>query len=145
MSHDLVLADRPPLAWRRRPAALLAVAAARLLATRSPHRITRVLTRVRTGATPATADQTLAARNAVVAVSRHCATDSSCLQRSLATALLCRLRGTWPTWHTGVRTRPFGAHAWVEADGAPIGERHPADYYTPILTVPPAPTTGTRP
>jgi hypothetical protein len=32
--------------------------------------------------------------------------------------LLCRLRGQWPTWCVGAwRIPPFGAHAWVEADG----------------------------
>jgi hypothetical protein len=61
-----------------------------------------------------------------------------CLQRSLATALLCRLRGSWPTWCTGVRTMPFGAHAWVEADGVPVDEPDPPGHYRPVITVPPA-------
>jgi hypothetical protein len=72
-----------------------------------------------------------------VAVSVLCAGEG-CLQRSLATALLCRLRGTWPTWCTGVRTMPFSAHAWVEADGEPVDEPHPAGHYRPVITVPPA-------
>ncbi|WP_443072538.1 lasso peptide biosynthesis B2 protein [Streptomyces sp. RPT161] len=54
-----------------------------------------------------------------------------------ASALLCRLGGTWPTWCTGVRTTPFRAHAWVEVGGVPIGEPVPAGYYTPTLKVPP--------
>nr|WP_244207230.1 lasso peptide biosynthesis protein [Streptomyces swartbergensis] len=29
------------------------------------------------------------------------------------------------------------AHAWVEADGQPIGDPHPAGYYTPTMTVGP--------
>ncbi|MDT0343790.1 lasso peptide biosynthesis B2 protein [Streptomyces litchfieldiae] len=125
-----------PLPARRRLAARLAVAAARVLAALPPRRIHTVLILIRTGATPATPAQARAAREAVVTVSVRCA-GQGCLQRSLATALLCRLGGTWPTWRTGVRMGPFRAHAWVEADGIPIGEREPAGYFTPTLTVPP--------
>lgn len=72
----------------------------------------------------------------MVAVSLLCAGDG-CLPRSLATALLCRLRGTWPTWCAGARTAPFAAHAWVEVAGEPVGEPHPAGYYRALVTVPP--------
>ncbi|MFI2077325.1 MULTISPECIES: lasso peptide biosynthesis B2 protein [Streptomyces] len=49
-----------------------------------------------------------------------------CLQRSLATALLCQLGGTWPTWCTGVRTPPFATHAWAEpTDNASGNPRTP--------------------
>ncbi|WP_320783357.1 lasso peptide biosynthesis B2 protein [Streptomyces sp. CRN 30] len=137
MSHDVTLAAREPLPPSRWPAAWLAVAAARLLATRSPYTIGRVLRRLRGGAAPATTAQASAARAAVVTVSRRCATDTGCLQRSLAAALLCRLGGVWPTWCTGVRTRPFSAHAWIAVDGTPVSERQSADYYTPVLTIPP--------
>jgi hypothetical protein len=126
------------LPWRRRASALLAVAAARALATLPPRRIRRVLHLARRGAAPASADQALAAREAVLAVSARCAAEG-CLQRSLATVLLCRMNGVWPTWCVGVRTRPFRAHAWVQVDGRPVGEPHPADYYRPIVTVPSAP------
>ncbi|MFJ8716444.1 lasso peptide biosynthesis B2 protein [Streptomyces violaceus] len=27
-----------------------------------------------------------------------------------------------PTWCSGVRTSPFAAHAWVEADDRPVGD-----------------------
>ncbi|MEU6180649.1 lasso peptide biosynthesis B2 protein [Streptomyces coeruleorubidus] len=62
-----------------------------------------------------------------------------CLQRSIATALLCRFRGVWPTWCTGVRTQPFAAHAWVEAEDQLIGESYPKGHYRPLLTIGPAP------
>ncbi|GLW09540.1 hypothetical protein Misp01_46690 [Microtetraspora sp. NBRC 13810] len=123
---------RPSL--RRRVAALPAVGVARLLAPLPPHRIRRVLRLVRRGAGPATAAQALAAREAVVSVSARCRGEG-CLERSLATALLCRMAGTWPTWHAGVRTQPFRAHAWVEADGRPIGEPYPTGHFRPIMTV----------
>ncbi|WP_246571827.1 lasso peptide biosynthesis B2 protein [Streptomyces tauricus] len=124
----------PPLRWRL--PALLAVAIARPLSALPPRRIHAALRLARTGAAPAAAGRTLSARNAVVAVSTRCA-GQGCLQRSLATALLCRMTGMWPTWCTGVRTAPFQAHAWVEAEGMPIGEPHPPGYYAPTLTVPP--------
>jgi Transglutaminase-like superfamily len=132
------------LEYRRRlPAhqhalALLAVSAARLLATTlRPHQLRRVLELARCGARPATAEQAHTARQAVVAVSLRCA-GQGCLQRSIAAALYCRARGSWPIWCTGVRTRPFVAHAWIEVEGQPIGELYPAGYYRPLLTVPPA-------
>jgi hypothetical protein len=127
--------ERPP--WRIRLAAHFAVALARLLARQSPGRIRRLLLVIRRGARPATQGEASAARRAVVAVSVLCAGEG-CLQRSLATALLCRLRGSWPTWCTGVRTMPFGAHAWVEAAGVPVDEPDPPGRYRPVIVVPPS-------
>ncbi|GHF41788.1 lasso peptide biosynthesis B2 protein [Streptomyces morookaense] len=135
MSTPVALGKRAAPALRRRLAAHLAVAAARLLAMLPPARIRTVLLIARMGAAPAHTRQAQAARDDVVAVSTLCA-GQGCLQRSLATALLCRLGGTWPTWCTGVRTAPFRAHAWVEADGQPVGEPDPPGYYTPTLSVP---------
>jgi len=60
-------------------------------------------------------------RALVVAVSTLCAGEG-CLPRSIATALLARSHGYGVTWCTGVRDRPFAAHAWVEIDGCPVGE-----------------------
>ncbi|WP_432152909.1 lasso peptide biosynthesis B2 protein [Streptomyces tricolor] len=130
---------------RRRLLALLAVAAARPLATTRPQRIRAVLRLVRRGAAPATRQQAAAARQAVVTVSPRCAAGRSCLHRSLATALLCRAWGTWPTWCTGVRTDPFRAHAWVAVGSEPVGEPAHERGYTPVITVPPLPPTGNRP
>ena len=120
----------------RRVLARLAVAAARLLATRSPRRIRTVLGWLRRGAKPATFEQAKAARDTVVAVSLACAAREGCVPRSLATILLCRLRGQWPTWCVGARrVPPFGAHAWVEADGRQVGEDYPPDYFRVFFTV----------
>lgn len=122
------------------PARLLAYAVigvARVLATRSPARIRAVLGVVRHGARPATYEQAKAARDTVVAVSLTCAAREGCLPRSLATALLCRLHGSWPAWCVGARRLPpFAAHAWVEAEGAMVDEDYPADYFRPLLRVP---------
>src|SRR6266498_3615854 len=121
----------------RRVLARLAVAAARLLATRSPRRIRTVLGWLRRGAKPATFEQAKAARDTVVAVSLACAAREGCVPRSLATVLLCRLRGRWATWCVGARrVPPFAAHAWVEADGIMVGEDYPPDYFRTLFTVP---------
>ncbi len=136
------------LPLRRRPAALVAVGTARVLAHLPPRRIRAVLTLLRRRAAPATYQQVKDAQDAVLAVSVLCG-GRFCLQRSLATTLLCRIRGVWPTWCTGVRTAPFVAHAWVEADGHPVGEPQGPGYYRPLITIPPAhhvtyEGTGTR-
>jgi transglutaminase superfamily protein len=128
-------ASAPPR--RLRPPALLAAGIARLLTRLPPARLRRVLTFASRGARPASAAQAMRARNAVVYVSLACA-GPRCLQRSIATALLCRLGGTWPQWCTGVVTEPFAAHAWVAVDGEPVGEdsRHVRAFHI-IMSVPP--------
>ncbi|MFE3866350.1 lasso peptide biosynthesis B2 protein [Streptomyces goshikiensis] len=119
-------------------AAMAAIGAARLLAGRPPRSIKRVLLALRHGAAPATVEQAQSARQAVTAVSPRCAGEY-CVQRSLATTLLCRLLGTWPTWCVGVRTAPFTAHAWVEAEGRPVAEPHAPGDYRPIMVIPARP------
>ncbi|GAB3001955.1 hypothetical protein GCM10027184_68380 [Saccharothrix stipae] len=116
----------------------MAVAAARPIARLSPARIRQVLTVLRRRARPATYAQAKQARDAVLAISLACAGPQGCLPRSLATALLCRMAGTWPTWCTGARRKPpFAAHAWVEADGRMVDEQLPADYFIHLIDVPP--------
>jgi Transglutaminase-like superfamily len=132
-----------PLPLRRRTLALAAVGAARLLATQPPRRIRSVLSRLSRGVPGADYEQALAARNAVTAVSLLCRGPRGCVPRSVATALVCRASGVWPTWCVGVRAMaPFAAHAWVEADGAVVGEREPAGYFRPLISVPPADATA---
>ena len=139
MSQPQVVERGGRLPLRQRPAALIAVGVARVLAHLSPRRIRAVLTVLRRRAAPATVQQATAAHDAVLAVS-VLSGGRYCLQRSLAITLLCRLRGVWPTWCTGVRTAPFVAHAWVEADGQPIGEPQGPGYYRPLIVIPPSGT-----
>jgi hypothetical protein len=114
----------------------LAVVLAHLLARQPPTRIRAVLLRLRRGARPATLAEATRARETVLAVSLAAGGQKGCLPRSLATVLLCRLRGQWPVWCVGVRTRPpFAAHAWVEAEGVLVGEDAPADYFQRFFTV----------
>jgi hypothetical protein len=121
---------------RQRLAAKVAIGAARLLATQPPRRIRKVLSWARRGARPAHFEDALAARERVVAVSLACAGREGCVPRSLATALLCRMHGQWPAWCVGVRRLPpFYAHAWVEAEGMPVDEDFPPDYFRTLFTV----------
>jgi hypothetical protein len=50
--------------------------------------------------------------------------------------ILLRMRGRWATWCTGVHTRPFAAHAWVEVGGHPVGESAAVERFRKMLTVP---------
>ncbi|WP_411129275.1 lasso peptide biosynthesis B2 protein [Streptomyces sp. x-19] len=136
-SPPCALPPRVQLPLHRRVLPLTAVALARPLAALPPRYLRIVLQGLRVGARPSSAAQASAARTAVVAVSLRCAVHN-CLQRSIASAVLCRIKGTWPTWQTGVRTTPFAAHAWIEADGQVIDEPYPDGYYRPLLTVAPA-------
>ncbi|WP_371655973.1 MULTISPECIES: lasso peptide biosynthesis B2 protein [unclassified Streptomyces] len=120
----------------RRVAARLVVGCAHALATLPPGRIRAVLGLLRRGARPATLTEATRARETVLAVSLAAGGHRGCLPRSLATVLLCRCRGQWPTWCVGVRTRPpFAAHAWVEAEGELVGEGTPADYFQRFFAV----------
>jgi hypothetical protein len=129
--------SRPPLV--RRIPIRLAVTAARLVSHLPPRRIRAILSLLRHGAPAATYEQAAAARRDVVATSLYCA-GRYCLPRSLAATLLCRLRGTWPTWCTGVRTAPFAAHAWIAVDDQPVDEPADTSTYRPLLRVPPSTT-----
>ena len=136
--------ERPtgvPLA--RRLAARLVLLPALALSLLPPRRIRAVLELLRRGATPAPAARARGARDAMCAVSLRCAGPKGCLPCSLGAALLCRLGGTWPTWCTGVRVvPPFTAHAWIEADGHPVDEGVPDDYFTRLIVVPAANRTA---
>ncbi|MFD5268944.1 lasso peptide biosynthesis B2 protein [Streptomyces sp. NPDC058335] len=136
--------ERPTgVPFARRLAARLVLLPALVLSLLPPRRIRAVLERARRGARPATVAQATTARDAMCAVSLRCAGPKGCLPRSLGAALLCRLTGSWPTWCTGVRVvPPFTAHAWIEADGRPVGEGVPDDYFTRLITVAAASRSG---
>lgn len=118
----------------QRLVAVAAVGVARPLAALPPRRLRQVLRLVSRGARAGRFEETLRARSATVTVSTRCA-GLGCLQRSVATALICRLRGRWPDWCTGFRTNPFGAHAWVEVAGRPVGEPADVARFVTVLAV----------
>ncbi|WP_328930641.1 lasso peptide biosynthesis B2 protein (plasmid) [Streptomyces sp. NBC_00190] len=139
-------ADRGSFPLRRRLAARTAVGAARLLARLAPHRLERALTRLARGAVPATEAQATRARELVLTSSLRMNGQRSCLPRSVAVALTCRLGGTWPTWCVGtLMIPPFSPHAWVEAEGRLIGEKGDHANWARLISVAaPGPVTGSR-
>ena len=134
MSMQVVGEARVPLAWHRQVTARAAVGAARLLVLLPPRRLRHVLAVASRGTRAATREEALSARRAVVTVSARCA-GRGCLQRSVATALLCRLHGHWPDWCTGFRTQPFRAHAWVEAGSEAVGEPGDVSLFHTVMSV----------
>jgi hypothetical protein len=136
VSTPVVLSARDRVPWYQRPRVQVVVVVAHIIGKMPPRRIRRILTSCAKHARPASYGEAATARQMVVSVSIRCAGEG-CVPRSIATALLCRLRGTWPTWNSGVRIVPFLAHAWVEADGRPVDEPATTCQVRPMITVPP--------
>jgi len=122
------------LPWHGQVGPRLAVGLARLLVMLPPARLQRVLQVLSKGTVPAGYARAARAREAAVSVSARCA-GLGCLQRSVATVLICRARGRWADWCTGFRTLPFAAHAWVEAGGVPVGEPGELGVFRTVLAV----------
>ena len=61
---------------------------------------------------------------------------NACLFRSLFLMRYLAARGIAPTWTFGVRLAPFGAHCWIEYQGAVLNDplEHVAAF-TPILAI----------
>ncbi|MFF8659262.1 lasso peptide biosynthesis B2 protein [Streptomyces huasconensis] len=135
MSFSVVPERRTRMPFTTRLLARAAVTAAWFFIRLSPARLRRALGTAARGARPATQVEALRCRQAVVSVSSKCA-GQGCLQRSVATALMCRAAGHWPDWCTGVRTQPFRAHAWVEVAGRPVGEGEDIQYFRTLMRVP---------
>ncbi|MFI6155867.1 lasso peptide biosynthesis B2 protein [Kitasatospora sp. NPDC051170] len=113
-----------------------AVLAGLLLARLSPRRLRTLLGRAATGARPAPYRMAERHYREVVGASARCAGWQGCLPRSIAVALLCRLRGGWPQWCVGVRaTPPFAAHAWLEAEGRIVAEPGGSGDYRALIRV----------
>lgn len=116
----------------------LTVVAAKRLARRPPQRLKALLAKLSAGTRPASYAEASRARDEVLTHNALCRGRNSCLPRSIATALLCRSRGTWPSWCVGViASPPFGAHAWVEADGRIVDEPIESTSYRTFFTVEP--------
>lgn len=137
MSIAVALPPKRRISIRSRSIGLLAVGIARLLVRGgSPARIRDSLRRLHAGCRPASHGEAQVAHAIVTTVSRRCAGRDACLLRSVATAVCCRLHGARATWVVGVKTSPFAAHAWIEADGRPVGEdTDPRAAHIPIMTV----------
>lgn len=124
------------LSTRRRATIGSTVLASRALSCLPPRRLREVLTTVAQGATPADYLQTRRVRDEVLTASALARGDSSCLMRSISTALVCRTEGLWPEWCVGVlNTPPFTAHAWLEAEGEIVDEPLTSSSFAKFFTV----------
>jgi hypothetical protein len=59
-----------------------------------------------------------------------------CLHDSLTLTRFLAMQGLSASWVIGVRTRPFGAHSWVQSGGVVLNDQHEnVRRYRPILVV----------
>jgi hypothetical protein len=102
-------------------------------------RTTAVMRRLRTGGRmrPATIDEASGACAAIDSCARWLPFRVACLERSVSAYLLLGIRGRRVGWHLGVRIAPpLVIHAWITADGQPIGQIEDiATAYRPLLTL----------
>ncbi len=60
----------------------------------------------------------------------------NCLHDSLALVGFLASEGAFPRWVIGVKTRPFGAHAWVQLGATVLNDQHEmVRQFRPILVV----------
>jgi hypothetical protein len=60
----------------------------------------------------------------------------NCLHDSLALVAFLASEGAFPRWVIGVKTRPFGAHSWVQMAATVLNDQHEAvRQFQPILVV----------
>jgi hypothetical protein len=61
---------------------------------------------------------------------------AACLEHSLAAVLSAAARGRAVDWCIGGRLAPYASHAWIQAEGRPVGEPAGPDRpYLPLLTL----------
>jgi len=60
----------------------------------------------------------------------------NCLHDSLALVAFLAAEGAFPRWVIGVKTRPFGAHSWVQMGTTVLNDQHEmVRQFRPILVV----------
>lgn len=63
-------------------------------------------------------------------------THENCLRDSLALVGFLASEGVFPHWVVGVKTRPFGAHSWVQMGSTVLNDQHgTVRQFRPILVV----------
>ncbi|WP_083506870.1 lasso peptide biosynthesis B2 protein [Leucobacter sp. G161] len=111
---------------------MIVVGVSRIIALLPPVQLARFMKQVSRNSAPADVSTALLARQELCLRSKRCASPAGCLQRSVAVVLLCKSVGVVPSWFTGFVSKPFHAHAWVEAEGKPVGERSGVTAFTKI-------------
>jgi hypothetical protein len=62
--------------------------------------------------------------------------EDACLKDSLVLAYFLLSRGALPTFVMGIRTKPFGAHAWVQSGDVVLNDSvENVQRYTPIVVI----------
>ncbi|MFJ8589650.1 lasso peptide biosynthesis B2 protein [Streptomyces sp. NPDC093595] len=86
---------------------------------------------------PATIGQAQSLHAAVRRAARPWPGRAACLEESLASYFAGALTGRRTRWVLGARFFPHGAHAWIEAEGAVIGQAEEDRVwpYVPVLRV----------
>ncbi|MFD6142069.1 lasso peptide biosynthesis B2 protein [Promicromonospora sp. NPDC060271] len=67
---------------------------------------------------------------------------AACLEIALTATWLAALRGRAVTWCHGVQVHPYTFHAWVEADGVPVGEPATTSTFLRTMSIPARARTG---
>ncbi|WP_406109873.1 lasso peptide biosynthesis B2 protein [Kitasatospora purpeofusca] len=128
-----------PVRMRERAAGAAGFALALLILRCLPIRTTIAVARsaARLPGRTAHAGQARNLFEAVSAVGRRWPGRSACLEESLGTYLAAALLGRRLQWVLGARFAPNGAHAWVEAGGAAVGQdaSDRVGPYTPALRI----------
>lgn len=84
----------------------------------------------------ATSDDALAAVRAARRAAAWWPGRAACLEISLTATWLAALRGRAVGWCHGVQVHPYTFHAWVEADGVPVGEPETTALFLRTVTIP---------
>lgn len=131
----------PPtsLKWRIHGTLALLLMLAVRTAGRPDRRFARMLTllRLATGfGRPASDEQALSALYGVRHAAGFFPARIACLEESVAAMLTLALAGYRASWCHGVTADPLRLHAWIEADGKPVGEPGSTELFTPIMCIP---------
>jgi hypothetical protein len=84
----------------------------------------------------ATSDDALAAVRAARRAAAWWPGRAACLEISLTATWLAALRARAVGWCHGVQVHPYTFHAWVEADGVPVGEPATTSTFLRTMTIP---------
>ena len=126
-----------PQTVARRPHRIVAARLLLAVTARRPAMLHRVLgAAARAARRDATIAEATTIHRTLTSASLRCASPYGCQPRSVALTVWCLLTRRRVSWVVGAATAPLGLHAWVEAQGRPVGEsvdRHLL--YQPIIVI----------
>ena len=134
MSSPIAMEPRVRLSMSKKMYAKLIVLFAYLITLMKPQQIQRILFLFSRHCDKATYIEASEWRTAVNTVSPRCA-GNGCLLRSVSVMLWGITKRKTPEWVSGIRVRPFVAHAWVEVEHVPVDEPEDIQTYQEVLSV----------